>query len=66
HNTNPVPFYLVGEEFRLKKAKTKEEIEKLYRAPQGILCDIAPTILDLMKIPQPSKMTGASLLGILR
>ncbi|MFZ5559212.1 MAG: 2,3-bisphosphoglycerate-independent phosphoglycerate mutase [Patescibacteria group bacterium] len=66
HNTNPVPFYLVGKEFRLKKAKTKEEIEKLYRTPQGILCDIAPTILDLMKIPQPSEMTGASLLGILR
>jgi len=66
HTINPVPFYLVGEEFKLEKPRTKEEIERLYYEPQGILCDIAPTILDLMKIPQPSEMTGESLLKLLK
>jgi 2,3-bisphosphoglycerate-independent phosphoglycerate mutase len=28
----------------------------------GILADIAPTLLDLMELPQPSEMTGTSLL----
>jgi 2,3-bisphosphoglycerate-independent phosphoglycerate mutase len=28
----------------------------------GQLCDLAPTVLALMGIPQPEEMTGASLL----
>jgi 2,3-bisphosphoglycerate-independent phosphoglycerate mutase len=28
----------------------------------GILADIAPTILDLLKVPAPAEMTGRSLL----
>ena len=30
---------------------------------QGALCDIAPTLLDIMGIAQPSEMTGCSLLA---
>jgi len=66
HTANPVPFYLIGKEFKLKKPKTKEQIEKNYKIPSGLLSDIAPTILELLKIPQPSEMTGRSLLGILK
>jgi len=66
HTSNPVPFYLVGEEFKLEKPRTRDEIENLYYEPRGILCDIAPTILDLMKIPRPSEMTGESLLKTLK
>jgi hypothetical protein len=29
----------------------------------GRLADVAPTLLDLMQIPQPKEMTGDSLLG---
>jgi len=29
----------------------------------GMLCDIAPTVLELMRMPTPKEMTGASLLG---
>ncbi len=50
HTTNPVPFILVSRHFRGKLQK-------------GKLGDIAPTLLDLMKIEQPPTMTGKSLLG---
>lgn len=66
HSANPVPFYLVNKDYRLEKPKTDEELENLYKEPQGILSDIAPTVLELMKIPQPSEMTGESLLNILK
>ena len=29
----------------------------------GILADVAPTLLDLMEIEQPKEMTGRSLIG---
>ncbi len=49
HTTNPVPVILVE--------KNKEN-----KIHDGILGDIAPTILDLMKIEQPKSMTQKSLL----
>ncbi|MDO8527510.1 MAG: 2,3-bisphosphoglycerate-independent phosphoglycerate mutase [Deltaproteobacteria bacterium] len=52
HTLNRVPFVLVGpdaKDFRLKDS--------------GKLCDIAPTILELLGIPQPKEMTGSSLLS---
>jgi 2,3-bisphosphoglycerate-independent phosphoglycerate mutase len=48
HTTNPVPFILVD--------KDKIGIKS------GVLADIAPTILDLMKIEKPAVMTQSSLL----
>ncbi len=48
HTTNPVPFILVS-----------EERHKLHN---GILADIAPTLLQLLKIKQPEAMTGKSLI----
>ena len=50
HTTNPVPFVLInaGEGIGIKEG--------------GRLCDIAPTLLDLMELPQPPEMTGQSLL----
>jgi bisphosphoglycerate-independent phosphoglycerate mutase (AlkP superfamily) len=32
----------------------------------GLLSDVAPTILDLMEIPKPPEMNGASLLTTLQ
>ncbi len=49
HTTNPVPIILVDKD--LKHVK------------DGILGDIAPTILDLMGIPQPEVMTRHSLVS---
>ena len=48
HTTNPVPFLLVSKE--------KHQLH------QGILADIAPTMLELLNIPQPKAMTGKSLI----
>ncbi len=48
HTTNPVPFLLVS--------KNK------YRLHEGILADIAPTMLELLGISQPAEMTGHSLI----
>jgi 2,3-bisphosphoglycerate-independent phosphoglycerate mutase len=48
HTTNPVPFILVDQDIK--------------KVSNGVLGDIAPTILALMGIPQPSVMTGKSLL----
>ncbi len=60
HNPNPVPLFIVGQEF--KKDKNEEEI--LYEESRiaGMLQDIAPTILKLMKIEKPPEMTGLDLI----
>jgi 2,3-bisphosphoglycerate-independent phosphoglycerate mutase len=49
HTTNPVPLILVDKKY---KGGIKD----------GVLGDIAPTILDLLKIEQPEQMTQKSLL----
>jgi 2,3-bisphosphoglycerate-independent phosphoglycerate mutase len=51
HTTNAVPLILVDDRFRGATLRSG-----------GKLGDIAPTILELMKIPQPESMTGISLL----
>ncbi|MEX2008204.1 MAG: 2,3-bisphosphoglycerate-independent phosphoglycerate mutase [Candidatus Spechtbacterales bacterium] len=57
HSGNPVPFYLVDERYRANN------LTPLYdQEPSGILADIAPTILQLMGLPQPPEMTGSPLI----
>lgn len=51
HTTNPVPFILVGDRF--KGAKLKKT---------GALCDVAPTLLDVMGVVKPEEMEGESLI----
>ena len=48
HTTNLVPFCIVGADVQLK---------------DGRLCDIAPTMLDLMGLEKPAEMDGQSLIG---
>jgi 2,3-bisphosphoglycerate-independent phosphoglycerate mutase len=48
HTTNPVPVLLMGGgDVQLR---------------EGRLADVAPTLLELMELPQPAEMTGVSLL----
>ena len=48
HTTNPVPFCVVGYPCELKEG--------------GRLADIVPSILKIMGLPQPTEMTGESLI----
>ena len=66
HTINPVPFYLISKDYKLIKPKTEQEIKNIYRYPEGILSDIAPTILALLDIKKPEKMTGNSLLNVVK
>ncbi|MDE5578765.1 MAG: 2,3-bisphosphoglycerate-independent phosphoglycerate mutase [Alistipes sp.] len=50
HSLNPVPIVVVSD--RVKAVR------------DGILADVAPTVLDLMGIPQPADMTGHSLVEL--
>ena len=47
HTTNKVPFVLTKKGYKLKEGK---------------LCDIAPTILDILQVEKPIEMTGESLI----
>jgi 2,3-bisphosphoglycerate-independent phosphoglycerate mutase len=62
HSTNPVPFILVANQFKLDKPRING-IEALAGVvPVGVLSDVSPTMLQLMNIPKPDEMTGVSLL----
>ncbi len=59
HTTNPVPFILVEGEGR----KVPGHGTQIPLRTDGCLADIAPTILDILRLPQPSEMTGKSLIA---
>jgi 2,3-bisphosphoglycerate-independent phosphoglycerate mutase len=48
HTTNPVPFIVTDKNVKLRQ--------------EGILADIAPTLLHLLGIEQPEEMTGRSMI----
>jgi 2,3-bisphosphoglycerate-independent phosphoglycerate mutase len=48
HTTNPVPFIVTSKHVTLRDG--------------GILADIAPTMLDILKISQPEDMTGKTII----
>lgn len=57
HTTNPVPFILVeGEGLKIPGHGTEVALRE-----DGCLADIAPTILEILKLSQPVEMTGHSL-----
>ncbi|MDJ0615434.1 MAG: 2,3-bisphosphoglycerate-independent phosphoglycerate mutase [Calothrix sp. MO_192.B10] len=58
HTTNPVPLILVEGE----KVKIPGYGAEVNFRSDGKLADIAPTILDILQLPQPPEMTGRSLL----
>jgi len=50
HNNNPVPLIFVG------------GVDQSRSLHDGILADLAPTLLRLLGLPQPEEMTGTSLI----
>lgn len=59
HSTNPVPLWIITPTNSRRSKSKRAQI-----APQGILADVAPTILEIMDIPQPKHMSGTGLLNI--
>jgi 2,3-bisphosphoglycerate-independent phosphoglycerate mutase len=58
HTTNPVPFILIeGEKLKIPGHGTDVALRS-----DGRLADIAPTILDILNLPQPEDMTGRSMI----
>lgn len=53
HSANPVPFIAVGNAFS----------GKAQMLPEGILADVAPTVLRLLNLEIPGSMTGRDLLS---
>jgi len=49
HTTNPVPLIMVG-------------ADESFKLEEGVLADLAPTMLELLGLPQPEEMTGKSLI----
>ncbi len=49
HTTNKVPFFVIND-------------DTVNLADDGALCDIAPTVLKILRIKQPKEMTGKSLI----
>ncbi len=52
HSTNPVPLIYVNREIRGKEVRLHE----------GALCDLAPTLLQLMELLVPAEMEGKTLI----
>jgi 2,3-bisphosphoglycerate-independent phosphoglycerate mutase len=53
HTLNLVEVFVVGAEFAAGTTRLRDG---------GRLADIAPTLLELMKLPKPAEMTGRSLI----
>ncbi len=58
HTTNLVPLIVIeGEGLKIPGRGAEVQLRE-----DGRLCDIAPTLLEILQLPQPAEMTGRSLL----
>jgi 2,3-bisphosphoglycerate-independent phosphoglycerate mutase len=63
HNLNPVPFYLVATEY--ERPETGPGLTDQTKV-NGLISDVAATVLEFMNIEKPVEMTGDSLLSQIR
>lgn len=61
HSANPVPLWYITSNNHSKEPRDKNVVQA-----SGLLCDVSPTILEIMGIPKPSDMTGENLLPMLK
>jgi 2,3-bisphosphoglycerate-independent phosphoglycerate mutase len=65
HTANPVPFILIGNQYAGRNIGWGNVVghDLSIVQPQGILSDVAPTVLEVFGIKKPKQMTGMSLLS---
>ncbi len=63
HSTNPIPLWYISPDNH--REKSAEQMMREQNEVNGLLSDVAPTVLDLMGIEAPPEMNGASLLSVL-
>jgi len=64
HSASPVPLLIIGQDYEGKSLFSQDAPggDLSLVKPQGMLSDIAPTILKIMGIKKPPEMTGRSLI----
>jgi 2,3-bisphosphoglycerate-independent phosphoglycerate mutase len=63
HTTARVPFIMTSKQFKFKPVKPVGTGEgEGINETGGALCDVAPTVLEVMGLPKPEEMTGESLI----
>lgn len=64
HTTNPVPFLLIAKEFEFQKTTMRGYVDLSGVVPEGIVSDVAPTVLALMGLPKPPDMSAINLITV--
>ena len=59
-----VPFYYLNTLYYYRRARSLSEIHQIENKATGMLTDIAPTVLDILKLPIPPEMVGQSLVPL--
>jgi 2,3-bisphosphoglycerate-independent phosphoglycerate mutase len=64
HSTNPVPFLIVSKDLEGIRAPSGDVIggDLSLNTPVGMLADVAPTVLKMLELQQPTDMTGQALI----
>ncbi|MDP2586724.1 MAG: 2,3-bisphosphoglycerate-independent phosphoglycerate mutase [Candidatus Komeilibacteria bacterium] len=62
HSSNPVPLFIIGNEFKGKVAAHAHGNDLSQMSSAGVLADVAPTILKIMGLKRPDEMTGRPLI----
>ena len=63
HSTNPIPLWYITPDNQ--REKNAEQMTREQNEVNGLLSDVAPTILEIMSLEKPAEMNGASLLSLL-
>ncbi|MBP9686847.1 MAG: 2,3-bisphosphoglycerate-independent phosphoglycerate mutase [Candidatus Doudnabacteria bacterium] len=65
HTTNPIPLLLIAKEFERERPDRPTYQSLAAVVPEGVVSDVAPTVLELFGLPKPPEMTAVSLLRAL-
>lgn len=65
HSANPVPLIYITPDNRQDPSKDEATLFQVLGAPVGVLADVGPTLLEILKLAKPQQMSAQSLLGSL-